>query len=59
MIQIFDMTQRKEWDEVVRSFAEYDVYYLSGYVRAFEIHGDGEPQLLYYEEGGFAPSACI
>lgn len=48
MIQIFDMTQRKEWDEVVRSFAEYDVYYLSGYVRAFEIHGDGEPQLLYY-----------
>lgn len=51
MIQIFDMTQRKEWDEVVRSFAEYDVYYLSGYVRAFEIHGDGEPQLLYYEEG--------
>lgn len=50
MIQIFDMTQRKEWDEVVRSFAEYDVYYLSGYVRAFEIHGDGEPQLLYYEE---------
>ena len=60
MIQIFDMTQRKEWDEVVRSFAEYDVYYLSGYVRTFEIHGDGEPQLLYYEEGGgFAPSTCI
>ena len=52
MIQIFDMTQRKEWDEVVRSFAEYDVYYLSGYVRAFEIHGDGEPQLLYYEDNG-------
>lgn len=52
MIQIFDMTQRKEWDEVVRSFAEYDVYYLNGYVRAFQIHGDGEPQLLYYEEEG-------
>lgn len=52
MIQIFDMTQRKEWDDVVRSFAEYDVYYLSGYVRAFQIHGDGEPQLLYYEGDG-------
>ena len=49
MIQIYDMTQCKEWDEIVRSFAEYDVYNLSGYVRAFEIHGDGEPQLLYYE----------
>ena len=52
MIQIYSIDQRKEWDEVVRSFAEYDVYYLSGYVKAFEIHGDGEPCLLYYEEGG-------
>lgn len=52
MIRIFDMTQRKEWDEVVRSFTEYDVYYLSGYVRAFEINGDGEPQLLFYEADG-------
>ena len=52
MIKIFNMTQRKEWDEVVRSFAEYDVYYLSGYVRAFEIHGDGEPQMFYYEDNG-------
>lgn len=52
MIQIYDMTQSKEWDEIVRSFAEYDVYYLSGYVRAFEIHGDGEPQMFYYEDNG-------
>lgn len=52
MIQIYDMTQRKEWDEIVRSFAEYDVYYLRGYVRAFEIHGDGKPQMFYYEDNG-------
>lgn len=52
MIQIFDITQAKDWDSVVRSFQEYDVYYLSGYVRAFQIHGDGEPQLLYYEQDG-------
>lgn len=50
MIQIYDMSQRKEWDRIVKSFCEYDVYYLSGYVRAFEIHGDGAPQLLYYEQ---------
>ena len=47
MIKIYDITKRKEWDEVVRSFAEYDVYYLSEYVRASEIHGDEEPQLLF------------
>ena len=50
MIQIIEMSQYKLWDDVVRSFSEYDVYYLSGYVRAFQIHGDGDPQLLYYEQ---------
>ena len=52
MIRIFSIEERKEWDEIVRSFAEYDVYYLSGYVCAFEIHGDGEPQMFYYEDNG-------
>ena len=52
MIQIFNMSQAKEWDELVHSFANYDVYYLSGYVKAFQIHGDGEPQLFYYNENG-------
>lgn len=46
------MSQSIEWDETVKGFVKYDVYYLSGYVRAFMIHGDGEPQLLYYEAGG-------
>lgn len=46
------MSQAKEWDELVCSFANYDVYYLSGYVKAFQIHGDGEPQLFYYNKNG-------
>lgn len=46
------MSQAKEWDELVHSFVNYDVYYLSGYVKAFQIHGDGEPQLFYYNENG-------
>lgn len=50
MICVYNITQAKEWDSVVQSFQEYDVYYLSGYVRAFQIHGDGEPQLLFYEQ---------
>ena len=52
MIKIISMSQTTEWDETVKSFAEYDVYYLSGYVKAFQIHGDGDPQLLYYEADG-------
>ena len=52
MIKLFDMSQSMEWDEIVQGFAEYDVYYLSGYVKAFMIHGDGDPFLLYYEGNG-------
>ena len=52
MIQIYDLTVAEQWDACVRSFAEWDVYFLSGYVKAFHIHGDGDPFLLYYEENG-------
>lgn len=49
MIRVYDIQQAKVWDDIVTSFESYDVYYLSGYVKAFQIHGDGDPQLLYYE----------
>lgn len=52
MIKLFDLAHSSDWDETVKSFAEWDVYYLSGYVKAFHIHGDGDPFLLYYEENG-------
>jgi len=52
VIRIYDISQSAEWDATVRSFSEHDVYYLSGYVKAFQIHGDGDPYLLYYEDNG-------
>ncbi|MBW8308810.1 MAG: GNAT family N-acetyltransferase [Candidatus Paracaedibacteraceae bacterium] len=33
-----------------KKFQHYDVYYLSGYTKAFKLHGDGEPTLIYYHE---------
>lgn len=52
MIKIYSIYDGKAWDSIVKKFAGYDVYYLSGYVKAFMIHGDGAPQLLYYEADG-------
>jgi len=49
---VYTLAQAEQWDAIVRSFREYDTYWLSGYVKAFEIHGDGEPLLLYCESGG-------
>lgn len=49
MIEIIDIKDVFSWNERVKSFVNHDVYYLSGYVKAFMVHGDGLPQLLYYE----------
>ncbi|MBO7493970.1 MAG: GNAT family N-acetyltransferase [Bacteroidales bacterium] len=50
MIKLYDLSHSEEWDAIVKSFDDHDVYYLSGYVKAFHLHGDGDPFLLYYEE---------
>lgn len=49
MLSVYTLEQSEQWDAVVRSFKEYDVYWLSGYVKAFQIHGDGDPLLFYYD----------
>lgn len=51
MMYVYTLEQSELWDKTVRSFELYDVYWLSGYVRAFQIHGDGEPLLFYYDDG--------
>lgn len=48
MFNEISIDNSEEWDRLVKSFRDYDVYYLSGYVKAFMIHGDGEPKLFYY-----------
>lgn len=50
VLKVCSLKEAEEWDKIVRSFIEYDVYWLSGYVKAFQIHGDGEPLLIYYEK---------
>lgn len=49
MLSVITIDETEKWDSVVKSFANYDVYYLSAYVKAFQIYGDGEPLLFYYE----------
>lgn len=52
MINLLNLKDEKEWNEIVTSFSNYDVYYLVGYLKPFYIHGDGEPILLYYNNNG-------
>ena len=52
MNQVLPISKNTEWDAIVRSFSSYDIYYLSGYVKAFQLHGDGDPLLFYGEADG-------
>lgn len=52
MLTVYGLDQAEQWDGVVRSFKEYDIYWLSGYVKAFQMHGDGDPLLFFYEDNG-------
>lgn len=51
MLTVYTTEQAEKWDEIVRSFKDYDTYWLSGYVKAFEIHGDGMSLLFYFDNG--------
>lgn len=51
IIQSYITEQGVQWDEIVKSFSNYDVYYLSGYAKACEVNGDGVGLLIYYNDG--------
>lgn len=51
VLSVYGIDESNKWDEIVKSFRQHDVYYLSSYVKAFRLHGDGEPQLLYFDNG--------
>ena len=52
MLSVYSVNESSKWDDIVKSFGDHDVYYLSGYAKAFQTHGDGEPLLFYYEHEG-------
>lgn len=50
MLTVYTTEQSEQWDNIVRTFKSHDAYWLSGYVKAFEIHGDGDALLFHYED---------
>lgn len=52
-IREYYINDKNMWDTIVRSFPDYEVFYLSGYSKAFmeETPKNGIPILLFYEDG--------
>lgn len=36
------------WNETVRQFSHWDIYYLNEYACSLKVHGDGEPYLIHF-----------
>lgn len=49
MITIIPHTHKKQWNELVKTFPTWDIYYLCEYCESLLIHGDGIPYLIYFE----------
>lgn len=49
MLSTISINDSQKWDKIVTSFKNYDIYYLSGYVKANQFIEDGNPTLIYYE----------
>lgn len=46
---IITTENEKKWNEIVKSFVNWDIYYLCKYTKSLELHGDGTAFLIYYE----------
>ncbi len=51
-MNIIQVEERKLWNDTVKSFSEWDIYYLNEYACSLQLHGDGEPWLIYHEKDG-------
>ena len=50
-MEIIAHTEIEKWNTIVKSFPEWDIYYLCEYAISLMIHNDGVPILLYYDDG--------
>lgn len=50
MLNVYTMKDRDKWNDIVKSFKNWDVYYLYEYAYSFMLHGDGKPLLIDYSD---------
>ncbi|MBU9723459.1 MULTISPECIES: lipid II:glycine glycyltransferase FemX [Bacillaceae] len=50
-MQVITHHEKEKWNEIVKSFSNWDVYYLCEYAESFMLHGDGTPYLFYFKDG--------
>ena len=41
ILKIITTNNANQWNDIIKSFPSWDVYYLYEYAYSFELHGDG------------------
>ena len=49
ILTIYKQGDKEEWNACVKSFVNWDIYYLYEYAYSFMLHGDGDIYLIYFE----------
>lgn len=48
-MDIIQVGEKERWNSIVKSFHNWDIYYLNEYACSFQLHGDGGPVLVYHQ----------
>lgn len=59
MIETLELDNCERWNELAKSFKDYDIYYLPEYLISFQMIGDGDPMLLFYEQNGLKAMCAL
>lgn len=51
-MKIIAVEEKEKWNRIVKSFKNWDIYYLNEYACSLQLHGDGIPRLIYHEKDG-------
>ncbi len=49
MLKVIDYKNKEMWDSIITKFSKFDIYYTYYYALSLMSHGDGVPQLIYFE----------
>lgn len=48
-MEVIDIENKRYWNDIIKTFEHPDVYFTCEYNVALMLHGDGQPQLIYFE----------
>lgn len=50
LYQVVSFKEKQEWDNIIDLFNHKDIYYFHGYCSLYDLIGDGEPSLFFYQD---------